>query len=268
VTGTPPLHELKRLVVDVCRKIDAREYVGGRDGNVSARVGARNVLVTPAGVRKGDVTVDDLLLVDRSGRVVQGRGSASTETGMHLRIYDLRPDVGGVVHAHPPVATGFAAAGLEISECVLPEVIVGLGSVPLARYATPGTDQLSASLDPLLEAHDAWLLENHGVVTAGPDLGAAHHRMETVEQAARILLVARLLGGPRALEEGEVRALLESRGRYGVREGLAACDVVPGAGVPRRTSAPGSGDSPGAENADEELVRRVTERILSELRRR
>ena len=270
MSPSPPLHELKREVVAVCRKLDAREYVGGRDGNVSVRVGERNVLVTPAGVRKGDVTTDELLLVDRSGRVVQGRGRASTETGMHLRIYDRRSDLGAIVHAHPPVATGFAAAGVAMAECVLPEVVVALGRVPLARYATPGTDALSASLDPLIAAHDAWLLENHGVVTAGADLTAAHHRMETVEQAARILLVARLLGGPRALGEGDVRDLLQSRARYGVREGLAACEIAPGAGRSGPVDAGPRDDAPeGASSpeADEELVARITAKILAELRR-
>ncbi len=257
----PPLHELRGQVVDVCAKMDAREYVGGRDGNVSVRAGAGNVLVTPAGVRKGDVVVDDLLLVDSGGHVVQGRGRASTETGMHLRIYELRPDVGAVVHAHPPVATGFAAAGVEMNECVLPEVVVGLGRVPIARYATPGTDEVASSLDPLIADHDAWLLENHGVVTAGPDLSAAHHRMETVEHAARILLVARLLGGAQPLAAGQVKELLESRPRYGVREGLAACDVVPAV---ERSG--GAIPSCGPHSEDEALVERITRRILERLR--
>ena len=270
MTGSAPLHELKRRVVEVCRKIDAREYVGGRDGNVSVRVGAGNVLVTPAGVRKGDLTSDDLILVDSTGAVVQGRGRASTETGMHLRIYELRPDVGAVVHAHPPVATGFAAAGLEMNECVLPEVVVGLGRVPLARYAAPGTPELSSSLDPLVAEHDAWLLENHGVVTAGADLSAAHHRMETVEHAARVVLVARLLGGARPLEAGQVRELLESRSRYDVREGLAGCDLAPerGASPPASRLGPTEGPKRDAtDTTDEELVARITERILSRLKR-
>jgi L-fuculose-phosphate aldolase len=222
-----PLHEVKNDVVAVCRKLDAREYVGGRDGNVSARVSASTIVVTRAGVRKGDVSPEDLLLVDREGRRLAGRGEASTETAMHLKIYELRSDVHGVVHAHPPVATGYAAAGAEIGECVLPEVILGLGRVPLVRYATPGTPALAESLQPLLAAHDALLLENHGVVTVGAEVGAAHQKMETVEHAARILLAARLLGGPNQLAPEQVRELLEARPRYGVREGLAACGPLP-----------------------------------------
>lgn len=258
-----PLHEIKRDIVHVCRKIDERAYVGGRDGNVSVRVSDRSIVITPSGVRKGDVELEDLIVIDRGGRRVEGRGNPSTETGMHLRIYDVRPDVRAVVHAHPPVATGFAAAGIELNECVLPEVIVGLGKVPLTRYATPGTAELVASLDPVIERHDAFLLQNHGAVAVGADVLSAYQRMETVEHSARILLVARLLGGPQILAPEQVRELIESRGRYGVREDLAAC-VLPG-------HAPGAGPAGGGASTgtadDDALVERVTRRILEQLRR-
>lgn len=244
------LHEVKRDVVRVCRNIDTRQFVAGRDGNVSVRISEATVLVTPAGIRKGDVEVEDLILVDRRGNVVEGRGAASTETGMHLRIYELRPDVRAVTHAHPPVATGFAAAGIALSECVLPEVIVGLGRVPLARYATPGTPELSRTLDPVIREHDAWLLRNHGAVSVGGDVLEAYQRLETVEHSARILLVARLLGGPEPLTPGQVRELLAARARYGVREGLASCETSPPAA------------------ADQDIVERVTARVLDALRTR
>ena len=244
------LHEIKRDVVRVCKNIDARQFVGGRDGNVSVRISDATVLITPAGMRKGDIEVEDLILVDRRGSVVEGRGRASTETGMHLRIYQLRPDVRAVAHAHPPVATGFAAAGIALTECVLPEVIVGLGQVPLTRYATPGTPELSDSLDPVIRDHDAWLLQNHGAVAVGEDVLSAYQRLETVEHSARILLVARLLGGPDPLTRTQVDELLAARGRYGVREGLAACDL------------PLAPDC----TCDDEIVERVTERVLGALR--
>lgn len=220
-----PAFAIRQAVVKVCRELDRREYVGGRDGNVSARLPDGNFVVTPAGVRKGDVTVESLVTVDRTGKPM-GRGRASSELAMHLRIYELRADVNAVVHAHPPVATGFAAAGVALKECVLPEIIVGLGRVPIAPYATPGTPDLPRSLDALIPGHDAYLLENHGVVAVGEDVDAAHGRMETVEQAARILLVARLLGGPSALPREAVAELIAARGRYGVREGLAGCELT------------------------------------------
>jgi L-fuculose-phosphate aldolase len=243
-----PLHEIKRDIIHVCRKIDEREYVGGRDGNISARVSETTIVVTPAGVRKGDVAIEDLILVDRKGGKLEGKGDASSETGMHLRIYDKRPDVRAVVHAHPPTATGFAAAGVELNECVLPEVIVGLGRVPITRYATPGTPELAESLDPLIAEHDALLLENHGAVTVGPDVIQAHQKMETVEHSARILLVARLMGGARPLPTARVEELMEARSRYGIRSDLATCDL--------------EGGNPGA---DEALVERITRNVLARL---
>lgn len=220
-----PLHEIKRDVVRACQLLDRREFVAGRDGNISCRVSAESIVVTPAGMRKGDVGVEDLLLVDRQGRKVAGRGKPSTEIGMHLRIYDRRPDVRAVVHAHPPVATGFAAAGKGIAACVLPEVIVGLGAVPVVPFAIPGTQALADVLEPFLPGHDAFLLENHGAVAVGEDVDSAYQRMETVEHSARILLTARLLGGAQSLPYSDVQKLVESRARYGVREGLAACDA-------------------------------------------
>ncbi len=244
-----PLHEIKQDVVRVCRRLDEREYVGGRDGNVSVRLSARAILVTPAGMRKGDIGVHDLLVVDAGGTKIEGRGRPSTETGMHVHVYRRRSDVGSIVHAHPPVATGFAAAGRGLTGCVLPEVIVGLGEVPLVPYALPGTEDVAQAIDPFLERHDALLLGNHGAVAFGEDVDAAHQRMETLEQSSRILLVARLLGGPNPLGAEEVQRLLKSRARYGVREDLAACDV-------------GERGDPG----EDALVERIAARILGSMR--
>jgi L-fuculose-phosphate aldolase len=239
-------------LVRVCRELDRRQYVGGRDGNVSALLPDGRVVVTPPGMRKGDVALEHLVVVDRQGRPTGGRGRATTELAMHLRIYERRPDVRAVVHAHPPVATGFAAAGVALSECVLPEVIVGLGRVPIARYAAPGTPELSRAIDELIADHDAILLENHGAVCVGEELESAHQRLETLEQAARILLVARLLGGPNALRPEQVAELLEARARYGVREGLATCETTPSAG--------------GALTAEEEaLADRIAARVRERL---
>ena len=260
-----PLHEIRKDIVRVCHELDRREYVGGRDGNISVLLRNKAILVTRAGVRKGDVTSDDLLRVDLHGERIEGRGRPSTETGMHVRIYELRKDVGAVVHAHPPVATGFAAAGLGMSECVLPEVIVGLGRVPIARYATPGTEELSRSIDPWIAEHDAILLENHGVVTVGPDVLTAHQRMENVEHAARILLVARLLGGAQLLAPDQVAELVGSRARYGVRQGLAGCDLPPVAERSAPAEAPSPPDSGSRASelgpGDEALVERVLARL-------
>ncbi len=234
-----PLHEIKRDVARVCRRLDEREYVGGRDGNVSVRLTANTILITPAGIRKGDVEERDLLVVDANGVKIEGRGHPSTETGMHCHVYRRRTDVRAVVHAHPPVATGFAAAGRGLTGCVLPEVVVGLGEVPVAPYALPGTDEVASAIDPFLERHDALLLGNHGAVAFGEDVDAAHQRMETLEQSARILLVARLLGGAHPLGEDEVRRLIEARAP--LRSARGPRRMHPGRHVPAASFGAGCG---------------------------
>ena len=181
-------------IVRVCQRLYAAGLIAGQDGNVSVRLSGNRVLVTPAGLCKVDVTPDDLVEVGLDGTQLSGRGTASSDIGMHLRIYQRRPDVQAVVHAHPPVATGFGVAGLDFMDDVLPEAIFHLGGVPLVPYAAPGTPALGDALEPYLAHHDAFLLANHGATTVGPTLLLAHQRMESLEHAARILLTARTLG--------------------------------------------------------------------------
>jgi L-fuculose-phosphate aldolase len=188
-----------------------RGLVVACEGNLSARLDPERILVTPTGVCKGHLAPEDLLVTDPSGAVMFGTGRPSSEILMHLLFYTLRPDVHAVCHAHPPTATGFAAAGRAMEEAVLPEVVMDLGHIPLAPYGTPGTWELSKGLEPLIPKHDAILLENHGVVTCGQDLTTAYQRMETVEQFARILLTAEFLGGPRLLSRANLEKLTAAR---------------------------------------------------------
>jgi len=208
--------ELRRQICKTGRWMYRREFVVACEGNLSLRLDRERILVTPAGACKGYLKPEDLLVTDLSGVVLSGTRQPSTEMLMHLLFYRLRPDVRAVCHAHPPTATGFAAAGRALEDAVLPEVIVGLGKIPLAPYGTPGTWELCAGLEPLATNYDAILLENHGVVTCGKDLATAYQRMETVEQFAKILLTAESLGGPRLLPHAEVRKLIAARSRYGV----------------------------------------------------
>ena len=217
---------VRREIVTVCRRLWERGLIAGPDGNVSVRVAPDRILVTPAGLSKVDVGTDDLVELTLDGRKVRGAGRASSEVGMHLRIYRRRPDVQAVVHAHPPTATGFAVAGEDFSSCVLPELIFQVGWVPLVPYATPGTEALADAFEPFLDGHDAFLMANHGATTAGPTLAVAHQRMESLEHAARIVLNARLLGRVRTLDPGDVRELVEARRR--ARPG----DVYPGCPAP------------------------------------
>lgn len=198
-----------RLELVACgRRLDALGFAPATDGNLSARLGGGRFLVTPAGREKGSLRPEDLLVVDGEGRVLEGTGRPSTETPMHLVCYRRRPDVHGVVHAHPPVATAFAASGASLDAPVMPEIVLTVGPVPLVPYATPGTEELARALDPWVEAHDAFLLASHGVLALGVGLREALHRMERVEHLAKVTLAARLLGGPRALSEAQVVSLL------------------------------------------------------------
>jgi L-fuculose-phosphate aldolase len=156
----------------------------------------------------------DMVVVDMEGRRVTESRNVTSEIGMHLAIYHRRPDVQAVVHAHPPIATGFASCGLGLEEPLCSEVVMALGSVPLAPYATTGTHDVACSIEPLIVDHDAVLLANHGVVTAGGSLQDAFMRMETVEHFAHICLVARQLGCPQPLSRDHLQQLAEARSRY------------------------------------------------------
>ncbi len=194
-----------RAICEAGRRLSERGLIAGTEGNISARCGV-NLLVTPAGRAKGDLAPQDLVEVDPAGRV-RGSGVPSSELGLHLAVLAARPDVGAVVHAHPPAATGFAAAGQALDDDVLPELLAQFGSVPLVPYGAPGSPELGERVGPYLAGHDALLLANHGAVTFGTDVEEAERRMESLEQGARILLAARLLGGARRLPPEEVERL-------------------------------------------------------------
>jgi L-fuculose-phosphate aldolase len=187
--------------------------VAATDGNLSVRLD-RHVLSTPTLMSKGLLEPDDLVVVDEHGRKISGRREVSSEIAMHLFIYRKRPDINAVVHAHPPTATGYAAAGIPLDTALCSEIIVTLGSVPLASYETPGTPELAEALAPLIPGHEAILMANHGVVTYGPDLLTAYMNMETVEHYAKIALVTHLLGKQQPLTGKHLDKLHEIRLKY------------------------------------------------------
>jgi L-fuculose-phosphate aldolase len=211
VTGSPPTAtEARRAVVQVCHRLYERGLIAGQDGNVSVRVGS-HILVTPAGASKVDVRAQDLILLRPDGSKVSGRGTASSEVQVHLAAYAARSDIGAVVHAHPPTATGFAVAGVPLDYDALAEMVYNVGRVPMVRYAPPGSREVAALVARALDGADVVLMANHGAVAVGPSLQVAHQRMESLEHAARILLAARQLGGVRRLTRAEVRALESAR---------------------------------------------------------
>ena len=219
----PGIVAARREIVLVCRRLWERGLIAGPDGNVSVRLAQDRILVTPAGMSKVDVRAADLVEVQLDGRRARGTRRPSSELAVHLRIYARRPDVGAIVHAHPPVATGFAVAGEGFASCVLPEVIFQMGWVPLIPYDMPGTEALARQFDPFIATHDAFLMANHGAVTAGPTLSIAHQRMESLEHTARILLTSRLLGRVNELSPEQVAALVAARERAGLAGPYPGC---------------------------------------------
>src|SRR5215471_1525965 len=209
--------EYRQDIVDVGKLVFQKGWVAANDGNLSIRLEKNKVLCTCTGISKGMMTPDDLILCDLDGNKLEGSRERTTEIAMHLTIYQMRPDIFAVVHAHPPVATGFAVAGRPLTLALLPEVILGLGCVPLAEYGLPGTPALTEGMLPYIPKYDAILMGNHGCVSYGEDVYKAFFKMETVEHFARIALVAELLGGPKVLPKDEVGKLFDSRGRYEVK---------------------------------------------------
>lgn len=198
---------IQSQLVEICHRLYERGMVTATDGNVSARLTNGNIIATRSGINKGMVTEIDLVEVTLEGEQVGGEGKPSTEMGMHTFIYQQRPDVKAVVHAHPVYATGFAAARIPLDACIFPEVIVGLGAIPLAGYATPSTREVAESLAPYVKRAEAILLANHGVVAYGSGLYDAYFKMEKVEHAAHITYVAAMLGGARSLSREDVGRL-------------------------------------------------------------
>jgi L-fuculose-phosphate aldolase len=206
--------ELRREIVHVGRWVYERGFVSGYDGNISARLDNHRILSTPTTICKGMMAVDDLVVVDYQGKKISGRRNVTSELAMHLLIYKRRSDVMAVVHAHPPTATGYAAAGIPLNKALVSEVVLTFGCIPLAPYGTPGTPALSDALLPLVGSYDAILMANHGVVTYGPDLLRAYFKMETVEHFAKVSLVTEQLGRQVLLSDAEVDKLLTARAGY------------------------------------------------------
>jgi L-fuculose-phosphate aldolase len=221
---------LRDGIVEVGRRLYARGYTASNDGNISVRLDARRLLMTPRSVCKGFMSPDMMVITDLDGKKLAGDRDPSSEMQMHLEVYRQRPDAEAVVHAHPPIATGFAVAGIPLDRAVLAEVITTLGSVPIADYATPSTKELPEAVRRYVKAHDGMLLANHGALTLGSDLFAAYYKMETIEHFAKISLVARLLGGERLLSRQEVERLQGLRGSYGIASPAPICPPEPTAG--------------------------------------
>lgn len=206
--------ELRRQLTRFSRWMYRLGFAPGTSGNLSVRLDDARILATPTGCSKALLRPADMVIVDHHGHLLFGTRNVTSEIGMHLAVYRGRPDVNAVVHAHPPIATGFASCGLALDAPLCAELIMTLGSIPLAPYATTGTDEVGASLQPFLRDHDAILMANHGLVTYGKDLLDAFMKMETCEHFAQVCLTAHQLGCRKLLEDDALNKLQHARARY------------------------------------------------------
>jgi L-fuculose-phosphate aldolase len=252
--------QARREILHLGRMLHQRGYVAATDGNLSVRLDKNRILATPTSMSKAALRSSDLVTVDMEGNPIAGRHHVSSEIAMHLLIYKLRPEITGVVHAHPPTATGFAAAGLALDQPLVCEVVIGLGSIPLAEYGTPGTSELCETLQPLVSRYDAILMSNHGVVTYGETLNHAYMKMETVEHFAQIALVTHLLGRQNPLKHEALEKLLLARSKY---EGARSAAPLP---LAELTSSASDGHERVSAQAESNMARKRNSQAPVKLR--
>lgn len=214
-------------IVEVGRRLWMRGFIASNDGNISVKTADDEFLVTATGVSKGFMTSESIVKINSKGEIISGVSKPSSEIKLHFAVYEVRSDAKAVVHAHPPVATGFAVAGIPLDKKTLTEVVMSLKQIPLADYGTPLTMELADTIKNLIKDHDAILLSNHGAITTGKDLFDAYYKMETLEHFANITHVARTLGGERELSQADIARLIEVTKQSGAqvtrRENCAMC---------------------------------------------
>ena len=210
--------ELREQICDICHKMWQLGWVAANDGNVSVKLPDGTFLATPTGMSKSFITPEKLVHIDQDGQILDASAGLkpSSEIKMHLRCYKEREDVGAVLHAHPPVATGYAVANKPLDEYSMIETVIALGSIPVTPYGTPSTYEVPDRIAPYLGEHDALLLQNHGALTVGADLITAYYRMETLELFAKISLNAHLLGGAKEISRENIDRLIYMREGYQV----------------------------------------------------
>lgn len=262
-------YEIKKQICDIGRRIYNRGMVAANDGNISVKLNDHEFLCTPTGVSKGFMTPEMICKVDENGKVIQATApyKPSSEIKMHMRVYKLRPDVGSVVHAHPMYATSFAIHGEALTQPIMPEAVIALGCVPLARYGRPSTEEIPDSIEEFLPYFDAVLLAQHGALTWSDSLLNAYMKMESVEFYAQLLYQARMLGGAKEFTPEQVEDLYEIRRKFGMKgKHPANVCVRVKQGKPGCHSCGGTcGGSCGSEKGDSQLVEEITKRIMAEL---
>lgn len=263
--------EIKKQICEIGKRIYNRGMVANNDGNISVKISDNEFLCTPTGVSKGFMTPEYICKVDAEGKVIQANAGfkPSSEIKMHMRVYKERPDVKSVVHAHPMYATAFAIAGIPLTQPIMPEAVIALGCVPIAKYGTPSTNEIPDAVSEYVQYFDAVLLENHGALTFSDSLLSAYNKMESVEFYAQLLYLSRQLGGPKELSDAQVQRLYEIRRQFGMtgkhpanlcpnnKEGKPSCHNCGG-----NCGSKSCGSTAGAS---EELVKSITAKVIKEL---
>jgi L-fuculose-phosphate aldolase len=250
--------------------------VAANDGNISVKLNDNEFLCTPTGVSKGFMTPEFICKVDAQGNVLKANPGfrPSSEIKMHMRVYQKRPDVGAVVHAHPSYATSFAIAGIPLTQPIMPEAVIALGCVPIAEYGTPSTEEIPDRLEKYLPYFDAVLLENHGALTWSTDLMAAYMKMESVEFYAELLYKSKMLGGPKEFNKEQIAKLYEVRRKMGL-PGKHPADVCQNGGTDNchncsgmcalvNAQAAASAETVPA-NADQDLIANIAKQVVAQL---
>lgn len=265
-------YEIKKEMCEIGRRVYNRGMVAANDGNFSVKISDNEILCTPTGVSKGFMTPEYICKVDLDGNVLHANKGfrPSSEIKMHLRVYKERPDVKAVVHAHPLYATTFAIAGIPLTQPIMPEAVIALGCVPIAKYGTPSTEEIPDAISEHLQHFDAVLLENHGALAYSDNLLAAYHKMESLEFYARLLYQAMQIGGPQELSKEQVEGLYEIRRKMGL-PGKHPANVCPNAkaGKPSCHScgcgAKSETSSSVIAGADADLVAAITKKVMDQL---
>ena len=257
-------YEIKKQICEIGKRIYDRGMVAANDGNISVKISDNEFLCTPTGVSKGFMTPEFICKVDKDGKPLETNGKfrPSSEIKMHMRVYQKRPDVQSVVHAHPIYATSFAIAGIPLTQPIMPEAVIALGCVPIAEYGTPSTMEIPDAVEKYLPYFDAVLLENHGALSYSDSLLNAYYKMESLEFYAQLLFNARQLGGPKEFSEAQVQRLYEIRRQMGLKGKHPANICMNNCDGKTSCHSCGNCGGHGAKESDSDLVAQITKKVL------
>jgi L-fuculose-phosphate aldolase len=260
--------EIKKLIIEIGRRIWIRGYVASNDGNISVRLNDNELLTTPTGVSKGFLTEDMIIKTDMNSKVISGnpKYKPSSEVKMHIEVYKERSDIKSVVHAHPPYATSFAVAGIPLNKCVLPEAVIVIGAVPTAKYGLPSTMEIPDAIREHIKNSDVILLENHGALTLGSDLLNAYHKMETLEHTANIIWKAIQLGNMNVLPEYERNRLMGLREKFNLPGRVTTCDCSPMPNSEQPQIRAQEIPSTCNNEITEQRIKEITEQVLAKIK--